>query len=387
MTISVVMAVMTGFQVTLREKILGADAHIIVRTLGGQLGDWESAVQQIRDIPGVQDVSAYTSHQGLLRVSDRSSGLIIRGIVPESGAGKQLGSYLPKHDSVSILNDSGITDVTLPDGSTDQATIPPLIVGQELARTFSLAPGSVVSILSPKVASSPFGLVPKFRRFQVASVYRSGLVEYESGVAYTSLRAAQEFFKMGNMVSGLEVRVQAIDDASKISKLIMDRLSGAYRGVYVQDWTETNRAFFEALALEKKVYFIVLLLIIVMASFSIISSLVMIVIEKRRDIAILKTLGARTQAIGNIFRMQGAIIGVTGVSAGLIGGYGLCRGLQWYRFPIDERIFQMASLPIHIDPINFIAVGVAAFSICCLATIYPARRASRFEPAEILRHE
>jgi len=202
-----------------------------------------------------------------------------------------------------------------------------------------------------------------------------------------SLDDAQSFFQMGDTVSGLEVRVDNLDDSGAIAQQIIGALGGSGGGFIVQDWTETNRAFFEALALEKKVYFIVLLLIVVMASFSIISSLVMVVIEKRRDIAIMKTLGARTVAIGNIFRAQGAIIGVVGVSVGLLGGYSLCRGLQWYRFPIDERIFQMSSLPIHLDPLNFLAVGVAAFLICCGATIYPARRASRFEPAEVLRHE
>lgn len=386
-TITVVMAVMTGFQVTLREKILGADAHIIVRHHDGRVTGWREVKETISRVPGVSSVAAYTSHQGLLRAGERASGLIIRGIERHGAAADQVTSYLRGRGDFATIIERRPIEVTLPDGSPDTASIPSIIVGEELSRSQGIMPGSAVSVLSPQVASSPFGLVPKFRRFQVTGIYHSGLVEYESGLAYVSIDDAQSFFQMGDTVTGLEVRVRDLDDATPIARKILASLGGAAGGFFVQDWTESNRAFFEAIALEKKVYFIVLLLIVVMASFSIISSLVMVVIEKRRDIAIMKTLGARTGAIGNIFRAQGAIIGVIGVSVGLLGGYGLCRGLQWYRFPIDEKIFQMSSLPIYIDPLNFLAVGVAAFLICCIATIYPARRASRFEPAEVLRHE
>jgi lipoprotein-releasing system permease protein len=386
-TITVVMAVMTGFQVTLKEKILGADAHIVVRHREGAIGDWQRIKEMISAQPGVASVVAYTSHQGLLRAGERATGIIIRGLERHGAAADQVTGYLRGKQSFSDAIERRPIEVTLPNGESDTASIPSIIIGETLARTHGITPGATVSVLSPQVSSSPFGLVPKFRRFQVTSIYHSGLAEYESGLAYVSLSDAQTFFQMGTAVSGLEVRVRHLDDATSMAQKILAALGGASGGFLVQDWTQSNQAFFEALALEKKVYFIVLLLIIVMASFSIISSLVMVVIEKRRDIAIMKTLGARTAAIGNIFRAQGAIIGVIGVSVGLAGGYSLCRGLQWYRFPIDERIFQMSSLPIHIDPVNFIAVGVAAFLICCVATIYPARRASRFEPAEVLRHE
>lgn len=386
-TITVVMAVMTGFQVTLREKILGADAHVVVRHREGRVEQWRAIKEEISRLAGVDSVAAYTSHQGLLRAGDRATGLIIRGLERHGAAANQVSGYLRDGEDFASAVERHPIEVTLPDGTPDTATIPSIIIGEQLARTNGIAIGAAVSVLSPQVASSPFGLVPKFRRFQVTQIYHSGLVEYESGLAYVGLDDAQSFFQMGDAVSGLEVRVNNLDDSGAIAQEIIKLLGGSASGFIVQDWTETNRAFFEALALEKKVYFIVLLLIVVMASFSIISSLVMVVIEKRRDIAIMKTLGARTVAIGNIFRAQGAIIGIVGVSVGLVGGYSLCRGLQWYRFPIDERIFQMSSLPIYLDPLNFIAVGVAAFLICCGATIYPARRASRFEPAEVLRHE
>jgi lipoprotein-releasing system permease protein len=221
----------------------------------------------------------------------------------------------------------------------------------------------------------------------VVGIYSSGLVEYESGVAYVSLEEAQKFFGMKDAVSGLEVRVKDINAAPIIARQILDHLGGAGSGFTVSDWTATNKPLWDALQLEKRVYFIVLLLIIVMASFSIITTLIMIVLEKRKDIAIMKTLGASTKSVGRIFRIQGAVIGGLGTAIGLLLGFLGCVVLKRYGFPLDERIFQMSTLPIKIDWQNFAAVGVAAFLICFFATMYPARRAARLEPSDVLRYD
>jgi lipoprotein-releasing system permease protein len=168
---------------------------------------------------------------------------------------------------------------------------------------------------------------------------------------------------------------------------VLERLGGYETGFAVRDWTETNRPLWEAIQLEKRVYFIVLLLIIVMASFSIVTTLIMIVLEKRKDIAIMKTMGASTRSVSWIFRIQGAVIGGLGTLIGLALGFIGCVALKKFGFPIDERIFQMSTLPIYIDPINFLTVGVAAFAICCFATMYPAKRAAQLEPSDVLRYD
>lgn len=388
-TLNVVMAVMTGFEVTLREKILGADAHVIVRRAGGDIPGWQeiSAGLMGRD-PKIMSISPYTSSQALLRTDTQSMGVLVRGIAEGSAAAKQLGEYVRDPAQLATL----FAGTEAPDSGAAgevSSVLPGIVIGRELARALGLFTGSTVSLLSPQVSSSPFGLMPRFRRFRVAAIYQSGLVEYENGVVYLALPVAQQFFRLGNpedgyRVSGLEVRLHAIDEAPAVAAGIVINLGD---GFFASPWTETNKAFFEALRLEKRVYFIVLLLIVVMASFSIVSSLVMIVVEKRKDIGILRTLGASSRCIAWIFRIQGGVIGGIGVILGTVGGVGIALGLQKYGFPIDERIFQMSSLPIHLDPLNVALVALSAFAICAVATHYPARKASSVEPIEVLRHE
>jgi lipoprotein-releasing system permease protein len=272
-------------------------------------------------------------------------------------------------------------------GEEGEATIPGIVIGRSLAHSLGVFVGTPVSILSPQVSSTPFGLVPSFRRFVVVGTYSSGLVEYENGVAYVALEEAQRFFGMGDTVTGLEVRVKDINAAPALAREVLERLGGIGSGFSVRDWTLTNKPLWDAIQLEKTVYFIVLLLIIVMASFSIVTTLIMIVLEKRKDIAIMKTLGASTASVGRIFRIQGAVIGGLGTAIGLVLGLVGCLGLKKFGFPIDERIFQMSTLPIHIEPLNFVATGVAAFAICFFATVYPARRAAQLEPSEVLRYD
>jgi len=264
--------------------------------------------------------------------------------------------------------------------------LPGIVIGQELSLSLGLYPGMTIALLSPQVSASPMGLVPKYKRFVVSQVYKSGLSNYESALVYIDLREAQKFFRMGDGVTGIEVRVNNVDEAPQIAQKILNSLEGI-QSFYTQDWTTVNKPLWDAIRLEKKVYFIVLLLIIVMASFSIISTLVLLVLEKRGDIAVLRTLGARRVDIGNIFRLQGAIIGGLGTILGLILGYIACIVLDQYGFPLDERIFPISQVPVRIDLLNFAVVGISSFVICLLATIYPAYRASRLEPASVLRYE
>lgn len=400
MVLNIVMAVMTGFEHELREKIVGANSHIVVKPLGGKLEGWQQVAATVGGIAGVEAVSPFTYHQALIRTPTGSAGLLIRGIAPGSPTERQVAGYvaaserregvaLPPERLVELFNPPTVT-VSTGEGEDAEGTevrLPGVLVGRELAHSLGLFVGSPISLLSSGLTSSPFGLVPRYKRFVVVGSYRSGLVEYESGLAYVALAEAQRFFQMGEAVSGLEIRVRAVNDSPRIAAMIRDALGGIGAGYSVQDWTETNKPLWDAIRLEKKVYFIVLLLIVIMASFSIITTLVMIVLEKRKDIAVLRTLGANERSIAAIFKIQGSIIGGVGTVAGLLGGYLGCLALRRYGFPLDERIFQMSELPIRIEPLNFAVVGLAAFIICAVATIYPARRASALQPSDVLRYE
>ena len=387
MVLTIVMSIMTGFEKELRDKILGANAHIVIRPLGGMLTRVPEFLAEVEKVPGVRSVTPFSYHQVLARTDKSSTGLLIRGITKESPTAKMLQDAVEQPESFDALFDEQTMNVPVAAGGTEEATLPGIIVGRELARTLGLHVGTTLSLLAPQVTSSPFGLVPTFRRFLVVGIYKTGLIEYEGGVAYLSLEEAQRFFRMGTRASGLDVMVTTLDQSSKVTTEITRALFEISERVVVQDWTEINRPLWEALRLEKRVYFIVLLLIIVMASFSIVSTLVMLVLEKRKDIAILKSLGATVGDIEWIFRIQGATIGGIGTISGLILGVLGCVALREYGFPLDERIFQMSSVPVHMDAQSFIVVGVSAFAICILATMYPARRAGSIDPIRNLRFE
>ena len=380
MVLCVVMAIMTGFQQELREKVLGTNAHVNVRSLTGSMTHWHKIQTKLEALANVQSVSPYTYHQVLLRNNDSSQGMLLRGLEANSAAAKQIAQYLEKPETIEKLFKPQFLENEI---SQEQVELPGLIVGKELARSAGLIVGSPVSLLAPSVGSTPFGLMPRYRRFVVVGIYTTGLSEYESGLAYTSIPAAQQFFRMDDAINGFEIRVHDIEESGAVAKQVIHGFSG----LYATDWAEQNRPLWDALRLEKTVYFIVLLLIIVMASISIITTLIMLVLEKRRDIAVFMTLGASPQQVGRIFRTQGAIIGLVGTMLGLFLGVSVSLGLKAYGFPLDEKVFPFSTLPIRLEPLNFMLVGFCAFLICFLATIYPARRASRLDPSEILRHD
>lgn len=365
--LTTVMSVMTGFEKELRARIVGETSHIGIKSELGRISGWEELRAKIQGVDGVISVSPYSYHQALIRSSFASQGVLLRGLIDHSYSADQLRKKLVRPNNNLFGGKDNLTGVVL---------------GRSLASRLKVREGEIVTLLSPNVSSSPFGLVPSFKRFVVSGIYE-GLSEFESAVAFVALSDAQSLFKDGNTIYGFDVQVAKLEDAPKVSAKI--RASLGETELRVEDWTEANKALWDAMRLEKRVYFLVLLLIIVMASFSIISTLVMIVLEKKKDIAILMTLGSSPDQISKIFKMMGVIIGGLGTVLGLVLGLGLCLGLRKYGFPLDERIFGMSALPIHIKPLNFILVGICSFLICAVATIYPARRAASLEPSIVLR--
>ncbi|MGA1191391.1 MAG: FtsX-like permease family protein [Bdellovibrionota bacterium] len=380
----VVMSIMNGFEYELKNKLLGANAHITVRPVTGMLSGWQEIRAAIAKVSGVQSVAPFTYHQALLQLDKRSSGVLIRGIQESDSSGAELQSKL-------VARQHGTKTTKLFGDYDEQAeggeALPGLIIGRELAESYGVTVGDTVTVLSPQVQSSPFGLMPRFRRFQITGIYSSGLVEYESTLVYADLAVVQRFFRLGSAIQGFEIRLVDLDVAPEIAPVISQTLSSQYSGLYVQPWTETHKNLWEALRLERSAYFTVLLLLVVMASFSIVSTLVMLVLEKRKDIAVLRTLGATRKEVGAIFRISGMTIGLIGTTGGLILGYLLSIGLERFGVPLPEKIFPVATLPIRMNIEAFIITGISALVICYIATIYPVWRASHLKPSELLRYE
>lgn len=388
LVLSVTLAIMTGFEGVLRSAIIGAESHIVVRGAVGLLDDWNETEAEISTIAGVESVSPFITRQALLRTGSRATGVLVRGFAPGSAAESELEGRVIERLPGGRLFEPVAEEVLRPDGaSRSTVKLPAIVIGGRLADLMGVPLGEKLAMLSPEVGSSPFGLVPRFKRFSIKGTFEYGLYDYETAFVYVSLAEAQKFFKLGDRVSGLEVRVDDIDRAPEIAKLIAERLL-SLRGVYrVEPWTVRNKSLWEAIKLEKRVYFLVLLLLIVLASFSIVTTLILIVLEKRKDIAVLKALGASTRSIGNVFRIQGAVVGGIGTLLGLISGLLFSIWLKEYGFPLPEGVFPVSTVPVKIEPLNFLVIGVSAFAICCLATIYPARRASRVNPCDVFRYE
>jgi lipoprotein-releasing system permease protein len=391
----VVMSIMNGFEFELKNKLLGANAHVTVRPVGGTLFGWEGAQDVVKGVEGVRSVSPFTYHQGLLQMERRSTGVLVRGLQAGDAAAKELRSKLLGNEKDEEGFELFVAPIPSPETDSEDDTsavpsttlLPGVVIGKELADSLLLKRGDIVTLLSPQVQSSPFGLMPRFRRFRIAGIYSSGLVEYESALVYVDLRAAQNFFRMRDGIQGFEVRVDDIDRAPVVSEKINAALGEVSSGIYAQPWTETHKNLWEALRLERSAYFTVLLLLVVMASFSIVSTLVMLVLEKRKDIAVLRTLGATRAEVGAIFRISGMMIGLVGTCSGLVLGWLLNLALQTYGFPLPEKIFPVATLPIRMDYTAFAITGVCALVICYLATLYPVRRAANLKPSELLRYE
>ncbi len=373
MTLIIVLGVMNGFERDLKDKILGTVSHIVVMNNSTRsIADWTQLMDRIRSLNGINAVTPYIYGQAMLSTKGRVRGVIVRGIDPKSASQViSISKYLEK----GSLQDLGTTN------KTDNG----VIIGKELAAANALRVGDTVQLISPQGKRTPIGAIPRVQNFRVVGIFKSGMYEFDSNLVYMGLTEAQQFFEMGSGVSGIEVNLRNIYDAPKIAARIESILGSPY---WTRTWRDMYRNLFSALKLEKIAMFIILTFIVLVAAFNIIISLIMLVIEKSRDIAILKSLGATSDRIMRIFVAQGMIVGsagtLLGAAAGLAGGALLAK----YPFiELPEEIYTISTLPIAIYPWDVVIICVVALTICFLATLYPAYRAARLEPAEALRYE
>jgi lipoprotein-releasing system permease protein len=427
------LSVMGGFRQDLKGKILGNNAHIVIDRNNARIKAGEDPSQQIRALPGVRGVSPYLSGEVMISSSSNLTGAVLRGIdvahiaevselprnmkvgsldylvhpdklsrVPPGQLG--LGSMLPKalraddEDDVKPGAKHGLTEQLeqaqrasagaepdAPGTAPPEFGLPSIVVGQELARSLRLYLGDEVNIVTPLGALGPTGPMPKSRPFRVAGIFYSGMYEYDMKFVYVTLPAAQEFLGTGPELSGVEVTVREPDRAQEVA----DQIASALRGktLRVRAWQELNKNLFGALELEKLAMFIALGLNILVASFCILSTLSLMVQEKGREVAVLKAMGTSDRAIVGIFVLEGALIGVFGSLIGLALGYAACFAAENFGVRLNPEVYYIDRLPVHIDPAEFLAVGLSAVLVCLLVTIYPAQLASRLRPVDALRFE
>jgi lipoprotein-releasing system permease protein len=385
MALIVVLAVMTGFTDSLREKILGINSHIVVQRLGNGITDYKGLSQEILQENGVMAATPYTYSQTMLSAPDASAGAVIRGIDPTTANDVlSLNSQLAK-GRVSDLNNGSLSPGDSKTDKLPSRVLPGIILGKELAKNLHVGINDNIRLFSPSGPLTPMGVIPKIKTCRVVGIFDTGMYEYDSSLAYISLTAAQDFLELGNNVHGLELKVDDIYKASEIAAKLEEKLGFGYN---VKDWISMNQNLFSALKLEKTAMFIILALIVLVAAFNIISTLIMVVMSKGKDIAILKSMGATSMGIMRIFVYEGLIIGLAGTVIGVTGGLGLCKILSKYQFiKLPSDVYPITTLPIKVLPMDVTLVAISAALITLLATIYPSWQASKIEPAVGLRNE
>ena len=391
------LAVMTGFKEDLRDKILGTNSHIVItdRTRD-DISDYRRVVDEARTVPHVVAATPFIFRQVLLSSDTSVFGVVLRGIDPTTEAQvTEIGKNMVegKLDSLTNPPDAPLPEEGMSEPPAEgEKKLPGIIIGRELAGRLGAFLGDRINIVSPvgkegasigKSLGGPMGFTPKIRKFRVVGVFDSGMYEYDSSLAYISIKEAQNFFNLSDVVTGVEVKVDDIFIADRVAKQIEAHLSFPYQA---RDWMKLNRNLFSALQLEKMMMFIILVLIILVASFNIVSTLTMTVVEKSREIAILKAMGATRESITRIFMLEGVIIGGVGVVLGMPLGLAVCWLLQkFYTLPSD--IYYISHLPVKVHVLDVALVSSAAILIGFLATLYPSWQAAKLDPAEALRYE
>ncbi len=372
MALIVVLAVYSGFTNGLRDQILGINSHIIIQRLGNNIFEYELIRDRIMTVDGVTGATPYLYAQTLLSGSRGGTGVVLRGIDPNTAKG------------VIALPDQMV------EGSVDElltakdSRLPNIILGTALAADLHVSVGDKVRLISPSGPLTPMGIIPKIKSCRVSGLFESGMYEYDSSIAYMHIPDVQKFLQSGDIAHGIEVTVteKLLNQADEVGKKIIEVLG---RPFIAKDWMAMNHNLFAAFKLEKIGMFICVALIILVAALNIISALIMVVMEKEQHIAILKSMGATSRSIMKIFFYQGLVIGFVGTILGVLCGLGLCGILSRYKFiELPSDVYPMNTLPIKVLPLDVTIIAVCAIVITLSATIYPSWKASQIKPAEVL---
>jgi lipoprotein-releasing system permease protein len=372
MALIVVLAVYSGFTDGLRDQILGINSHIIVQKPGGSILEYRSLREKILKVEGVTGATPYLYTQTLLSGAAGGNGVILRGIDPETAAGViSLGKQMIRGSIHDLIQG--------PD-----SRVPHIILGKNLAQELLVSMGDKVRLISSSGPLTPMGVIPRIKTCRVSGIFESGMYEYDSNLAYMTLTDVQAFLESGDVVHGIEVAVKKdkLNQADQVARRIIDTIGPDF---IAKDWMSMNRNLFAAFKLEKIGMFICLTLIILVAALNIISALIMVVMEKEKDIAILKSMGATSRSIMKIFFFQGLVIAFSGTILGVAGGLGLCDLLSRYKFiELPSNVYPMSTLPIKVLPGDVTIVAISAIIITLAATIYPSWKASQVHPGEVL---
>ena len=377
----IVLAVMNGFEKELRDRILGINSHTVLMQYDGGMKDYPGVMKRLESIDGVVASTPFIYGQAMLKKEGRVTGVVLRGMsIDTSGDVINLGKM--KEGDIASLAGTGT--------GTD---LPGVVIGKEMAQNLGASLFDTVEILLPMGIPTPMGVVPKIQEFSVVGIFDSGSYEYDSTLVFMSLENCKKFLNMRETVTGIEIKVDDIYGADRIAKAIEEQLGFPY---WARSWMEMNKNLFSALKLEKRVMFIILSLIVLVAAFNIITTLIMTVMEKAKDIAILKSMGATARSIMKIFMIEGLLIGATGTILGCCAGIAMALHLEqisrlvenMFGFKIlPKDVYYLSELPSRVDYGDVTAIAIVAMIICFLAAIYPSWRASRLEPAEALRYE
>jgi lipoprotein-releasing system permease protein len=420
--LTVVLSVMSGFEADLKHKILGTNSHALLMKYANDFSEWKSVMPKVAAVPGVAGVSPFILNEVILSHGQTVTGAELKGIDPATaGSVSELPRQVIAGDLAWVSHPENIPtgdQVVEPKGEASKKLEGPeydqyledtlkrrqlhpeetrqldpqalknlggICIGKEMSHQLRAWVGDVVNVLTPLGEMTPTGPVPRSRPFRVACILYSGMYEYDSKFVYIGIPEAQKFFRMGDNVVGLELKFNDVDASRALGRRVVAALGGfPYR---FKDWAELNRNLFSALKLEKLAMAIILTFIVLVACFNILSTLIMLVLEKTKEISILKSMGARDASVMKIFVVEGLTIGAIGTAMGLLLGYASCRFIERFGLQLDPDVYYISNLPVNVDPGQFVAVAAISLALSYLATLYPATKASRLSPVDGLREE